>query len=342
MDCATDSPDEDSGSLSKDSSMPTEGDSSSDGNASSLSPSDIQFAAVNPMPSGEQIVFNDWNASPNELVSLTPDGKTRTTIFRALRIWSFGVSRAGDEVAFSCADPLQEQHYGVTYTDSIQQTWLFDVSSQTIKNLASGNINDECHIFGPADSALYVCRRYDFQADGQFKGWRIGRIDLKTRDFLFLTEDMPHTYDLDPQPLLDGKSLIFERLQITPPSTQQSSIMQLPLPSGTATSLRSDAARPSLSPEGSRYIFKNANDSSKLYSSKLDGTASIKLTDEAGTDAVWSPDGTRVAYLLYDNQAACSHIQVVASDGSQVQSPTRLRDCTKTGEFISQLTWLIR
>jgi hypothetical protein len=67
----------------------------------------------------------------------------------------------------------------------------------------------------------------------------------------------------------------------------------------------------------------------------------VKLTSEAGNNAVWSPDGKRVAYLYFDSAANCSHIDVVQSDGSTATAPTRLRDCSKTGEFITQLAWFV-
>jgi Tol biopolymer transport system component len=96
-----------------------------------------------------------------------------------------------------------------------------------------------------------------------------------------------------------------------------------------------------LSPDGTRYVYADDSQMGALYASNLDGTSTVKLTSEAGTNAAWSPDGTKVAYLVFDNTADCSQLDVVASDGSTAASPTRLRDCTKTGEFITELAWFV-
>jgi len=303
---------------------------------------DIQYEALAPLPQGEQLLFNDWNATPNALISIKPDGTGALAIFNALRIWSFGVSHQADRIAFSCTDPLQEQHYGVTIGDAIQHTWMVDVADQTAELLAWGNLNDECHTFGPGDARLYVCRRYDFTAAGEYKGWRIGRIDLATSAFEYVTPELDNTFDLSPQPLPDESAMLFGRIVWEPPNSQEHSVQQMALPAGTATPVRTDGGRPTLSPDGSRYVFQKTTDNRALYSSRLDGTDEIKLSEAAGTDPVWAPDASRVAYLIWDNDGGCSHIDMVAADGSQASAPVRIRDCLQTGEFMSQLAWVVR
>jgi hypothetical protein len=304
-------------------------------------PAEIKFAAVNALPSGEQILFNDWNAEPNAVSSMTPDGTKVTEIFRAYRVWSMASSRAGDRIAFACGDPQQELHYGVSTGDAIQHTWIYDVATQTAAVAAYGNINDECHVFAPGDAALYVCRRYDFKPDQTNKGWRLGRIDLPATSFTFLTDDVAMEFHLSPQPTLDGKSLYFARIQVSG-GKQQSAIMRLPLPGGTAELVRANAKGPALSPDGARYVFQNLDDQRHLYAVGLDGSGPIKVAAAEGTSTRYSPDGKQIAYLLWDAPKSCSHLDVVKADGSEAQAPRRLRDCGKTGEFVTELDWITR
>ena len=301
----------------------------------------IQFKVLAPLPQGEQLLFNEWGASPNKLFSMTPDGAVTTPVLQALRIWSFGVSHDASRIAFSCADPDQQAHFGITMGDAIQHTWLFDTATQVPELLAYGNLNDECHVFGPGDTTLYVCRRYDFDDLGHFKGWRIGKIDPSTKDFAFLTPDLPNTYDLFPQPLPDGISLLFGRIELQG-TKQNPSVLQMSLPDGTPTTLRTDGGRPALSPDGTRYVYQNSADAHTLYSSKLDGTDPVKVTNAQASEPAWSPDGASIAYLVWDNAAGCSHLDVVASDGSEAAAPKRLRDCSLTGDFMTQLAWVVR
>ena len=303
-------------------------------------PQEVQFEAVAPLPAGEQILFNDWNPLPNAVFSMQPDGSGAAEVFRVYRVWSMAVSRAGDRVAFSSGDPMQEERYGIALGDAIQHTWIYDRAAETIELVASGNINDECHSFGPGDTSIFVCRRYDFTPEGDHKGYRIGRIDLPSRDFTFLTAEVPLELALSPQATNDGSELYYSIVVITPPSTQVNTLYKQALPAGTPEVVRMDASRPVLSPDGTRYIFTNHADNRALYTSKLDGSETIKVASEAGTEARWSPDGSRIAYLSNDLMSSCSHIDAVASDGSEADTPTRLRDCSVTGEFITELAWV--
>ena len=308
----------------------------------------IQFAAKAPLPHGEQILFNDWNPQPNTVSSLTPDGATKTVIFEVFLAWSMGVSHDGKSIAFSCGDPNQQADFGLQIQNSINQTWIYDVPTQAIHLVSHGNLDDECHTFGPGDTTLWVCRRYDFVETGDGgdlmgtdKGYRIGRIDLPSNDFTFVTPDDPNELALYPQPTADGQGVYYSTSQVVSATQTNDAVELMPLPCGAASTVRAKAREPGLSPDGTRYVYADDSQMGALYASNLDGTAAVKLTSEAGTNAVWSPDGTRVAYLFFDSAADCSHIDVVQSDGSTAASPTRLRDCTKTGEFITQLAWFV-
>jgi hypothetical protein len=314
-------------------------------------PASIQFAAKAALPSGEQLLFNDWNPQPNTVSSLTPDGATATVVFEIYRAWSMGVSHDAKSIAFSCGDPDQQADFGLQIGDSIQQTWIYDVATQAIHLVAHGNINDECHTFGPGDTTLWVCRRYDFAEEGDGgdltgtnKGYRIGQIALPSDEFTFVTADesSTSTYALYPQPTADGQGVYYSTSQDVSATETKSTVLLMPLPCGTASAVRSNAREPVLSPDGTHYVYADDSDMGALHASTLDGTTAVKLTSEQGTNAVWSPDGTQVAYLVYDSTAGCSHIDVVKSDGSMATSPTRLRDCGKTGEFITEIAWFVK
>ena len=311
----------------------------------------ILFAAKAALPSGEQLLFNDWNPSPNAVSSLTSDGATKTEVFDVYRAWSMGVSHDGKSIAFSCGDPNQQADFGLQIGDSIQQTWIYDVASQAIRLVARGNINDECHTFGPGDTALWVCRRYDFAETGDAsdltgtnKGYRIGSIDLATNAFTFFTPDdsASSTYALDPQPTADGRGVYYSTTQDVSATETKSTVLDAPLCAGPAADVRDGARGPVLSPDGTRYVYADDTQMGALHASTLDGKTDVTITTAAGTNAAWSPDGTKVAYLVYDGVAGCQHIDVVKSDGSSAASPTRLRDCGKTGEFITQLVWFVK
>lgn len=308
-------------------------------------PSDISFQAVNAIPSGEYLLFNDWNPSPNSVSVVSLDGQTTTEIFRAYRIWSLGVSRGNDRIAFACGDPNQAQNYGIQLGDAIQHTWIYDIAAQTAEVVAYGNINDECHLFGPKDDYLYVCRRYDFGgtlSNPTYKGWRIGRLDLESLDFEFLVPEQDAIFSLHPQPTLDESEMYYGLIDVpaSPPSGVRS-IQKKSLPSGNPSTVREKADNPMLSPDGTKYLYRNYEDSGTLWSSSLDGTTTFQIVDAQASEPVWSSDGTRVAYLLRDNANNCDHIEVVASDGSEATTPFRVRDCAGTGEFITELEWVV-
>ncbi len=299
-------------------------------------PADIQFTVKNPLPAGESLVFNDWTPAPNVMSALSTDGKTVTPLFAAYRLWTFGVSHDAETIAFSCGDPEQEKHYGLTIGDSIQHTWAYDSNTGTASLLADGNVNDECHVFGPGDAQLFLCRRYDFTACGLNQGYRVGKIDLSSKAFTFLTPADDNVYSLHGAPLADGSAMLFEDITLAGANAGRS-IWKQGLPSGTATMVKASAGSPVISPDGARYAFTDYTDAASLHVVALDGTGDVRLSD-GGDSATWSPDGTKIAYLVQDDTESCSHIDVVPADGSA--QPTRLRDCTTTTEFITELHWV--
>jgi hypothetical protein len=308
-------------------------------------PADIQFQALAPLPSGELFVFNDWNVNPNTVSAVTVDGATTTKVFEAFRVWSMGVSHSAGTIAFACGDPQQLQHYGTDIGDSIQHTWLYDVATEGATLLTDGNVNDECHTFGPGDATLYLCRRYDFTNCGNNKGYRVGEVDLGSKMFSFLTPDDPSNMTLDPAPTPDQTTLLFTIVRLLP-NGQEDDIEQQPLSGGMLTGmpadLRKNASNAVISPDGTRYAYLDYTDGGRLWVSNLDGTGAVRVAPERGDSVSWSPDGTRVAYLGTDLALNCQHIEITMADGSTAATPTKIRDCGMTGEYITTLAWITR
>lgn len=304
----------------------------------------IQFAAKAKLPAGESIVFNDWGHEPNVVLAMTPDGSKTTAIFQARRIWSMGVSRSGGAIAFSSEDPFTEARYGIQITDAIQQTWIYDDATQSVRFSGVGNVNDECHHWAPGDSAIWVCRRYDFGPDASNKGWRLGRLDPTTFAFTFESpEETGASYAMGPQITPDGKTLYWFTLVVTPPNKQTYTIRRRPTAGGAAETVRADAGRLSLSPDGQQMAYVDYAASRAVMVARTDGTGTpVKITNAQSSHLVWSPDGTRVAYLADDAAANCQHVDVVPADGSGAATPTRLHDCAKAKDFITQLAWITR
>jgi hypothetical protein len=303
---------------------------------------DIHFKAFAAVPSGEQILYGNWSTTygvSDAVYSMAPDGSGSNKLFEAWRLWSMGVSRSIDRIAFACGDPEQDKHFCINVGDAIQHTWTYDIATQQVKLIAAGNINDECHRFGPGDKNLYVCRRYDFDAKGNNTGYTVGRINLDTLGFEFLTKETGNDMSLYGLPNAD-ESLLYYTLIKMPANTR--TLMRQALPGGTAEILRDKGSAMTLSPDGSKYVFANSDDKSALYVSNLDGTGLLKIADHNGNSVQFSPDGTRVAFLWWDGPANCSHVEVVKIDGSEASSPTRIRDCGKTNENISELAWIVR
>ena len=63
----------------------------------------------------------------------------------------------------------------------------------------------------------------------------------------------------------------------------------------------------------------------------------VKVATHPGTEANWSPDGTKIAFLWGETQS-CNHIEIVAADGSEADAPFRVRDCGPA--FITELEWI--
>ncbi|MFO0551051.1 MAG: hypothetical protein U0271_21860 [Polyangiaceae bacterium] len=304
-------------------------------------PDDVEFAAGDALGAGEWILFNDWGATHDEVLAVDATGQNEQLVFSSFRVWSMGVSRDGGTIAWSAGDPQQVEHYGIDIGDVIQPTFLFDVTTRTAKNLTFGNLNDECHTFGASGAYLYLCRRYDFTTEGQSKGYRTLRIDLATLAEEFLTADDSTVFTLSPQPSPDETTLFFYRL---PLGAGFRSVSKKTIPDGAEESVVDQAGYPALSPDGTKLASILFSMSSSLAVTNADGTNLVVVAQGPGvSDATWSPDGTHLAYLRDDPDGGnCSHIEIVAADGSDVGAPVRIHDCVTSGRFITALAWIER
>jgi len=66
----------------------------------------------------------------------------------------------------------------------------------------------------------------------------------------------------------------------------------------------------------------------------------VSTTLNAG-DGAWSPDGTAIVYTVFDQANSCDHLERVTWSGTAWSVPERVRDCTQTGEMITNLTWVV-
>jgi hypothetical protein len=335
--CAACSDDERSGAAEPDSGAPSCVEPAApDAAVPKPSPAEIEFSVVNPLPSGEQILFNDWNPMPNTLHAIRPDGSQEITVFRAYRIWSLGSSHDGKTLAFACGDSQQKQNYGIDLGDAIQHTWLFDIASQSASVFAWGNLNDECHEFTRSGDALWVCRRWNFSDQGTFEGYQLARLSLPCGELSLPTSPADNQLELSPRPTPDESALYFTIVEIAA-GKQTRRIVRQALPAGEPELVRESATLMALSPDGTRLLFSDHSQAGALFVSGLDGSELVKVASDGGTNAVWSPDGSRIAYLWSETQI-CSHVQIVLADGSQADAPERVRDCGNA--FITELAWL--
>lgn len=306
---------------------------------------DIGFEAMQDLPSGSWLLLNEWASSPNFAFVLPTDDlgtSTRRVLFTVNRVWSMGAAADGSAIYFSAWDPRQQERYGITIGDAIQNSYVYQPATREVRTLAWGSINDECQEPSPDGAYLYLCRRYDWTPEGAYLGWRIGRLELATGDFEFLRPDAPGgPFELNPVPLPGGTTVLFEE-RARPPLTG-ATLRTIDLASGAEEQVRVQAGRPQLAPDGHRVLFEDATDQFRLKILDLDAPAAplevVSPTIDIG-DAAWSPDGATIVYTVYDAANACDHLEVVADEGAAWSAPTRVRDCTSTGEFVTDISWI--
>ncbi|MDB4956753.1 MAG: Protein TolB [Myxococcales bacterium] len=296
---------------------------------------------------GSWLFLNDWSNPPDTVFALPAGdlGGARHVVMKANRVWSMGTNVDGSTIFFSSNDPDQQADFGITVGDSIQNTFSYDTASHAVALLAPAgtgwiNVNDECQ--RPVNGQwVYVCRRYDF-TDTDFKGWRIGRIRIATGAFEFLRADAPTgPWELAAQDIPGTSRILYEQ-RTRPPGTTYS-LWTLDLVSHVDQMVLVNAGRPTLAPDGHRVAFHSTTDRFKLWMFDLATPAApatnISPTDGAG-DVAWSPDGQTIVYTVYDQPNNCDHLERVTWTGTAWSAPIRVRDCTITHEFITDIAWV--
>ena len=153
------------------------------------------------------------------------------------------------------------------------------------------------------------------------------------------TDESAAHMDLWGQPTADESEMFFTRIINADLSR---TVQKMALPAGAPALALAHASGAMLSPDGTRLLYVDTTQNWTVFSSLLDGSDVVHVANAAGTSLRYSPDGTRVAYLVYDQGANCSHIETAAADGSEVDAPVRIRDCAQSGDFITDLAWFVR
>lgn len=91
---------------------------------------------------------------------------------------------------------------------------------------------------------------------------------------------------------------------------------------------------PSFSPDGSKILFEYQTDSLlenyDVYVINPNGGGLTRLTDDGGVHPVWSPDGSKIAYVKYDHwgseEAGDGQLWVMNADGTGKRQLTFVRE----------------
>jgi hypothetical protein len=317
-------------------------DTGSDTGLPWLEPGDISFEEVDPPLAGDFIYYGLWGNGTDSLEMISADGATRGTRFRVSRLWSFGVAHDGRTVAFSAADPYQEEHWGVTIGDAIQYTWLLRPGEPPVQ-ITSGSINDECHVFSADDATLFLCRRAGFwqkTENGELTfgsdPYRILTHALGSAQESWLTPLVPNVSDIGPAPVRDGRILFWRQ---EPQGTAFSqTLMRMDADGSGVEQLLDGATGPVASPDGDLVAYRQAWSTLEVAPADdpANGTPIIESDTGNFYGVSFSPDQSRIAYLLGRDDAMCSDLWIADADGTD---RALLLDCVADGIFPSGVAW---
>jgi hypothetical protein len=303
---------------------------------------DVGFEEVTPAWTGSVVYINSWigdgtGAVKDTIEMIRPDGSARAVRMRANRVWAFGVAHDGKTLAFASADPFQAQRFPdlAGLSDAIQHTWLWKPAGDPVL-ISRGRTNDECHVFLPGDGTLLTCRRDGFAGSGQdftTPLYRVASTDLATDVATWLTPESADTMALQAWPRADG-SILFEQVVGQSPSLAQIAA------DATISTVLAGGSEPVVSYDGTRVLFQKAG-GPRLWAGPSDDLAAAVETVDPGTeileDASPSPDGTQVAYGLYESTRNCTNLWIASADGT---NPRLLIDCAKDGTQLTVVRWV--
>ena len=118
--------------------------------------------------------------------------------------------------------------------------------------------------------------------------------------------------------------------RISVSNTDGSILLSIPEEPSAYSFFERDAA-PDISPDGMRVVYSTWRYSTgplwdkvhsyEIATSRLDGTDAKRLTKDTYADfnPVWSPDGTRIAFMSYRKRDRRFHIYAMAADGSDIR-----------------------
>jgi len=308
-----------------------------------LEPADIGFEEIDPPLGGSFIYYGVWGGGADSLEMISSDGSIEGTRFKVHRLWSFGVAADGETIAFSSADPYQEEHFCLTIGDAIQFSWLWRPGSEP-EHVTTVLVNDECHLFGPDDATLYMCRRAGFWQQMTDDGFQFGsdpyRIlihELATGEETWLTPLVEATSDIGPA-LRDDGSILFWRQEFEGTGFAQW-LMSMDGDGGGVSYLVESGTNPVTNPDGTVVLFRQAWSSIRMGSSQSPAEAAELIPAADGTvyDYAFSPDQQRIVFTRGRSDASCSDLWVAEiANAEQV----RIVDCVATGRFITGVSWV--
>ena len=133
-------------------------------------------------------------------------------------------------------------------------------------------------------------------------------------------------------------------------NTDGTSLQSIPQGPSAYSFFEKDVA-PDISPDGTRVVYStwrystgplwNRLHSYEIATSRLDGTDTKRLTKDESDDfnPVWSPDGTRIAFMSDRGQGPGFKVYSMAADGSEIRRLTPVEPVELGVTYVSRPAW---